>query len=190
MKRGKKILKKVNGLFLAVAMFFSNIVPFIPTSVFALTQEEKNELIAINMRGADAIEIEGDEAVIRYPHGDIRVNGDDLAAEEREWDYGDGKWGTMQVLYTSPAECNPVFRGVVYDRLNDPDTDIRSRVRNFRFSFSRIALGRLHDVRYAGLRMVREEMEVMGGRPCSGYESEANCQDEMYKFFHITSPPL
>ena len=95
----KKISKKVTALLLSLAILFSNLMPL--STVFALTNEEKANLVEMKMRDASGIDIDNGEATIHYNGGYVTVSGADLHHEENNnWNFGD-HYGVMHILYTS-----------------------------------------------------------------------------------------
>ena len=76
----KKISKRITAILLSISMLFSNLMPL--TTVFALTEEEKADLVELKMRGATGIDIENGQATIHYDGGDVTVSGADLQHEE------------------------------------------------------------------------------------------------------------
>lgn len=100
MKIFKKMSKKIMALLLSVSLLFSNVMSI--ATVFALTEDEKEDLVELRMRRATGIDIDNGEATIHYDGGEATVTGNDLYhVEDNHWDYGDGNYGVMHILYTS-----------------------------------------------------------------------------------------
>ena len=112
----KKVSKKVTAILLSIAMLFSNLMPI--STVFALmNNDEKANLVQINVRKAEGIEIDGNTATIEYEGGIVTVSGNNLSTEEIPWDYGE-YMGVVNALYTTstsltfdadPDQGNKVF---------------------------------------------------------------------------------
>ena len=103
----KRVSKKVMAFLLTISMLFSNFMPL--ATVFALTNDEKADLVEMRMRGANNITIENGEATINYVGGYAIVSGADLQSERNDnWDYGDHT-GVMYVLYSSSTSLTFYF---------------------------------------------------------------------------------
>ena len=101
MKIFKKISKKITALLLSISLLFSNLMPI--TTVFAtLTEQEKNQMVELRMRGATSITLENGLATINYEGGYATVSDNGLVTEQiNDWDYGNNTIGTMHLLFSS-----------------------------------------------------------------------------------------
>ena len=101
MKILKKISKKITALLLSMSLLFSNLMPI--TTVFAtLTEEEKDQMVELRMRGATSITLENGLATINYEGGYATVSDNGLVTEQiNDWDYGNNTIGTMHLLFSS-----------------------------------------------------------------------------------------
>ena len=105
LKKGLKVLpKKILSLFLAIATLFTNVIPL--TTVFAITGEERANLVEIKLRRANDIHIDDNTATIDYNGGNITVTGTNLDYEiDHNYDYGNDH-GTVIYLYTNSTSLN------------------------------------------------------------------------------------
>lgn len=102
MKLLKKITKKTMALFMTLTMLVNTFLPI--TAVFAITQEEKNDLVEMQMRNATNIVIDGNKATITYEHGTAEITANGLKAEKDEnHDFGN-RVGLLWILYTSDTD--------------------------------------------------------------------------------------
>ena len=87
------------GLILAISMFFNNIMPI--TTVFALTEEEKEDLVEIRLRQATGLNVNNNVGTVNYEGGSVNISGGNLTKDQDDhWDYGGGKYGNMYMLFT------------------------------------------------------------------------------------------
>lgn len=133
MKILKKISKKIVALLLSISLLFSNLMPL--TTVFALTETEKEDLVELRMRGSVGIDINDGQATIHYDGGDVTVSGADLHHEQDDH--------LIHILYTSSTSLTFHFypdedRGVSY-RVGGDNPE---RPENNEWTFSNIELRR------------------------------------------------
>lgn len=93
MKKAKKIV--------AILIVFSMVMAFIPFKVFAITDDERQNLAEFQLNNATSVSIENGKATISYLNGKVEVEGENLQTEERPWNYGNGNEGTINMLYTT-----------------------------------------------------------------------------------------
>ena len=77
------------------------VMAFIPFKVFAITEDERQNLAEFQLNKATNVSIENGKATISYLNGKVEVEGENLQTEEKPWNYGNGNEGTINMLYTS-----------------------------------------------------------------------------------------
>ena len=96
----KKISQKVMALFLTISLLFSNLMPL--STVFALTNEEKANLVEFRMHRATNLTLDNGVATATYEGGSVAISGASLIVDvDHNWDYGDNNIGNMYLLYTT-----------------------------------------------------------------------------------------
>ena len=93
-------MKNIKKL-LASIMVIAIVLTLVPGNVFAITDEQRSNLVEIILRQAIGISVNGNTATIEYENGRVEVDGNDLQGVTNDnWNFGD-HIGSMIFLYTS-----------------------------------------------------------------------------------------